>query len=58
MVKICALVDSNNVAALQAINQYNVHSAWWLDVGYGCQYGIFSAATPAVPSGSITCTGN
>jgi hypothetical protein len=46
MVKIWALVDTNNVAALQAINQYNVHSVWF-DVGYGgCRYGIFSAATP------------
>jgi hypothetical protein len=46
MVKIRALVDSNNMAALQAINQYNVHSAWF-DVGYGgCRYGIFSAAAP------------
>jgi hypothetical protein len=46
MVKIRALVDTNNVAALQAINQYNVHSAWF-DVGYGgCRYGIFSAAAP------------
>jgi hypothetical protein len=34
MIKIRELVDSNNVAALQAINQYNVHSAWF-DVGYG-----------------------
>jgi hypothetical protein len=29
MMKISALVDSNNVTVLQAINQYNVHSAWF-----------------------------
>jgi hypothetical protein len=34
MIKMCALVNSNNVSALQAINQYNVHSAWF-DVGHG-----------------------
>ena len=46
MIKIQALVASNNVAALKAINQYNVHSAWF-DVDYGgCRYGIFSAACP------------
>jgi hypothetical protein len=34
------------VPALKAINQYNVHSAWF-DVGYGgCRFGIFSAAAP------------
>jgi hypothetical protein len=34
------------VPALKAINQYNVHSAWF-DVGYGgCRFGIFSAAPP------------
>ena len=46
MLKILKLVDSNNVEALKAINQYNVHSAWF-DVGYGgCRFGIFSAACP------------
>lgn len=46
MLKILELVDSNNVDALNAINQYNVHSAWF-DVGYGgCRFGIFSAACP------------
>ena len=46
MIKIRELVTSNNVAALKAINQYNVHSAWF-DVGYGgCRFGIFSAACP------------
>ena len=46
MLKILELVDSNNVEALKAINQYNVHSAWF-DVGYGgCRFGIFSAACP------------
>jgi hypothetical protein len=46
MVKIKELVESNNVAALKAISQHNVYSAWF-DVGYGgCRYGIFSAACP------------
>ena len=45
-VKIKALVNSNNIKALWAINQYNVHCAWF-DVGYGgCCFGIFSAACP------------
>jgi hypothetical protein len=46
MLKILELVNSNNANALKAINQYNVHSAWF-DVGYGgCRFGIFSAACP------------
>ena len=46
MVKIQKLVADNNVLALKAINQHNVHSAWF-DVGYGgCRFGIFSAACP------------
>jgi hypothetical protein len=46
MLKIMELVERNNVPALKAINQYNVHSAWF-DVGYGgCRFGIFSAAAP------------
>jgi hypothetical protein len=32
-----------NVEALKAIKQYNIHSVWF-DVGYGgCCFGIFSA---------------
>jgi hypothetical protein len=46
MIKIQELVTTNNVDALKAINQHNVHSAWF-DVGYGgCRFGIFSAACP------------
>jgi hypothetical protein len=37
------LVVEKNVEALKAINQYNIHSAWF-DLGYGgCCFGIFSA---------------
>ena len=34
MIKILELVLSNNVEALESINQYNIHSAC-VDVGYG-----------------------
>jgi hypothetical protein len=49
MLKIMKLVTTNNIVALKAINQYNVHSAFF-DVGYGgCRFGIFSAASPVEP---------
>jgi hypothetical protein len=49
MVKVKALVESNNQEVLDKYNQYNVHSAWF-DVDFGgCRFGIFSAAAPIEP---------
>jgi hypothetical protein len=46
MIKTCALVDSNNVVALQAINQYNVHSASGLIWGMVVINIVFSLLLP------------
>jgi hypothetical protein len=49
MVKIIDLVRRNHHTILNNINQYNVHSAWYV-VDYGvCRFGILSAATPVEP---------
>ena len=43
------LVEQDKSKELKAMNQYNVHNAWF-DVDFGgCPYGIFSAACPVEP---------
>ena len=53
MSKVVRLVNNNSTKWLKAINQYNVHSAWF-DVDYGgCKYGIFTATMPIEPLHSL-----
>jgi hypothetical protein len=53
MSNIINLVASNNTEALNAMNQYNVQSAFF-DFRYGgCPYGIFVAACPIEPLHSL-----